>query len=105
MRRARKRAPPGRNRSDRLRVARDRCQSCAQGGDIVDVLDRDAAVAIRYALAVRQLADHFSRPDQTGATHEHLARYDGSMKCDRKILLETACGETRVQELGHSPMR
>ena len=105
LRRARKGAPAGRNRGDRFRVARDRGQARAQRLDVLDVLDRDAAVAIRHALVVRKLADHLGRADQAGAAHEHLARNDGGVKRDREILLEAAYGEAGAQELGHAPVR
>ena len=68
-------------------------------------LDYDAAVTVRNAKVVRELADHLGRADQTGAAHEHLARNDGGVKYDWEILLQAAYGEARAQELGDTPVR
>ena len=71
---------------------------------VVDVLDRDATVAVRQPPIGGKLGDDFGRGDQACPAKQHLEWDDRRVKPDREVLLEAAHREAAAQEFGHAPM-
>ena len=79
-------------------------EHAAQRGDVVDVFNRDAAVAVGKLPIIRQFADYFRGANKAGAARQDFERGDRTVKADREILLETADREATAQEFRYAPM-
>ena len=102
---ARKSIAAGPHRRRRCRILRDGGESAAKTSDIVHILDRDAAVAVRQPPVIRELANNFGRADEAFSAHQNLERNDRCVMRDRKTLLEATNGQASTQEFGHAPVR